>query len=248
VIVWKGSRRPGVNVGIVAFRLGTIDRRKDFSMPRGQHRLSALFVAAVALPVFALPARADPTWDWSSAAADHVAGSAAHEFLAAREALPSSQADHRDFAVKPRQASSPVAAPRTAERKPPRKNASHRLHKAPPTKSPGTRHAAKIAPAHTPGPAGRGVAAVTPPVQPPAAALHAKPRALAARRRTGTGPREFFIDRVAASDADEVMPAHPLTSFTRVPLAPPSAAQYSQRADSEAVSLRGTPLEPLDLN
>lgn len=213
-------------------------------MPRGQHRLSALFIAAVALPILALSAEADPASDWSSAAADHIAGFAAHDLLAAREAMPSSQADHRDFTVKHREAKSPVAASRTGERKPSRKNASHRSHKTPATKSPVTLHAAKIASARTPGPAGRGVAAGAPPVQPHGAAAHAKPRALAASRR----PRELFIDRVAASDADEVMPAHPLTPFTRVPLAPPSAAKYSQRADSETVSLRGTPLEPLDLN
>jgi hypothetical protein len=224
--------------------LGTIDRRKDFSMPGGQHRLSALLVAAVAVPILALPARADPAWDRPSAAGHDVAGSAAHGFLAATEALRPAQVDRREFAVKRRQASSPVPAPSAGERKPPRNNVSHRLHKAPPTASPVTRHAATIAPAHTPGPAGRGVAAVTPPVQTPAAALQAKPRVLAASRR----PRELFIDRVAASDADKVMPAHPLTSLTRVPLAPPSVARYSQRADSEAVSLRGTLLEPLDLN
>jgi hypothetical protein len=95
------------------------------------------------------------------------------------------------------------------------------LHKAPTTKSPVTGHAPKIAPTHTPDPAAHGVAAVTPSIQPPAAALQAKPRARAASRR----PRELFINRVAASDADEAMPAHPLTSFTRVPLAPPSVAR-----------------------
>jgi hypothetical protein len=214
-------------------------------MPRGQHRFSAPLVAALAFPIIlALPTRADPAWDWSSAAADHASGSAAREFFPATAALPSSQADHRDFAINRRQVSLPVAALRTGERKPPRKNASHRLHKAPAAKSPVARHAAKSAPARTPGPAGRGVLAVTLPAQPQAAALQAKPHALAANRR----PRELFIDRVAASDADEVMPAHPLMSFTRVPLAPPSAAESSQRDGSETVSLRGTPLEPLDLN
>jgi hypothetical protein len=95
------------------------------------------------------------------------------------------------------------------------------------------------------GPTGRSVAAGTPPVQ-PHAALRAKPHALTANRR----PRELFIDRVAASDADEVMPAHPLTSVIRVPLAPPSSAMAAefQRAGNESVSLRATPLEPLDLN
>jgi hypothetical protein len=213
-------------------------------MPGGQHRLFALLVAAVALPILALPARADPAWDWPRAAGDNVAGTAAHGFLVATEALRPVQLDRRDFAVERRQSSSPVTAPRAGERKASRNNTSHRLHKPPPTKSPIIRHAAKTAPTHMPDPAARGVAGVTPPVQPPAAALQAKPRALAASRR----PRELFIDRVAASDADEVMPAHPLTSFTRVPLAPPSAARHSQRAESEAVSLRGTLLEPLDLN
>ena len=232
-------------------------------MPRGQNRLSALLVAALALPIIvALPAQADPASDWSSTPAGHAAGSVPHAFLATTEALPSNQFDHRDVAVKRREARLPVAvpdrvprerapaitvAPKTDERKPPRKNASGRLHKAPVTKSPVALHGAKRVPALISGPAGRGAAGVTPPVQPHSAALRAKPRALATKRL----PRELFIDRVAASDADEVMPAQPVTSVIRLPLAPPSAATAAERpqyAGNETVSLRATPLEPLDLN
>lgn len=232
-------------------------------MPRGQNRLSALLVAALALPVIlALPARGASTSDWSSAPADHAAGSAPHEFLATTPVLPSGQSDHREFDVARWEANLPVAAPdrarreraptiaaapKTDERKPPRKNASRRVHNKPTATSPVTLPAAKRVPTPMAGPAGRGVAAVTPAVQPHAAAPRAKPRALAANRL----PRELFIGRVAASDADEAMAAQPVTSVTRAPLAPPSAATAAERpqyAGNETVSLRATPLEPLDLN
>jgi hypothetical protein len=87
----------------------------------------------------------------------------------------------------------------------------------------------------TTGSAGRGVATIAPSARP-----HVAPRR----------QRELFIDRVAASDADEPMPAQPLTPVIRVPLTPLSAAKVerNQRPDSETVSLRATPLEPLDMN
>ena len=87
----------------------------------------------------------------------------------------------------------------------------------------------------TTGSAGRGVATIAPSAQPHAAT-----------RR----PRELFIDRVAASDADEPMSAQPVTPVIRVPLTLLSAArvEHNQRPDSETVSLRATPLEPLDMN
>jgi len=64
------------------------------------------------------------------------------------------------------------------------------------------------------------------------------------------GPRELFIERVATSDAYEPISAQPIISVIRMPLAPLSAAtaQYTQRPGSETISLRATPLEPLDLN
>jgi len=87
----------------------------------------------------------------------------------------------------------------------------------------------------TTGSAGRGVAAFAPSARP-----HVAPRR----------QRELFIDRVAASDADEPMPAQPLTPVIRMPLTPLSAAKVerNQRPDSETVSLRATPLEPPDMN
>jgi hypothetical protein len=233
-------------------------------MPRGQNRLSALLVAAFALPIIiTLPAGADPASDWPNAPADHAAAAASLQFPTTTTALPSGQFDHRDFAVKRREASLPLAAPdrapreralanaaarRTDERKPRRQNASRRLHNKPPaTKSPVALHGAKTVPAGIAGPTERGVAAVTPTLQPHAAALRAKLHA----RATNRLPRELFIDRVAASDADDVMPAQPVTSVIRLPLAPPSAAMAAERykyADNETVSLRATPLEPLNLN
>jgi hypothetical protein len=221
----------------------------------GHNPLFALIVAALALPAILGPAtRAHAASDGSSAPAGHAVVSA----LATTEARSSSQYDQRDLDAKRREASLPLAAPdraprerlsvsaatpKTEERKPPRKNASrHARSKALATKAPVALQAGKRGPARIAAPAARGVAAVTLPVQ-----QRAKPHVLATKRL----PRELLIDRVASSDADEVMPAQPVMSVIRVPLALPSAemaAELPQRAGNETVSLRATPLEPLDLN
>lgn len=207
-------------------------------MRRGLYPLSVLLAAAAMAPLvgFTAPALADPPGD--AAILVRIARAepapAQLDLLATAGTWLTSEFDQRPFDVERFEASLPVAEPQTIapdrrpaivaaakpdEHKSPRKPAANRPRgKSPTAKSSPpvgpARSTAEVAPARTSIPPGRGIVAAAA----PATALHRKPRAAA----TARGPRMLIIARVAPSDADEVMPAQPVTPVTRAALPPPS--------------------------